>query len=126
MRIIYCIWPFKKNEMKTLKTEQGKTIEIEVLYDLGGWNYFTGVLERRGYYLHCTPILISRDKDGKVRNRVYTAFTGIKHFLLEVKRKSKKAEKEAIELAKDMEDELIDYVCKKNGLTIKKEIKETT
>ena len=48
----------------------------------------------------------------------YTAFSGIKQCIKEVTRKSKKAEAEAEKLAVDTINNLIDYVCNKNGLEI--------
>jgi len=102
--------------MKTIKTNDERVVEIEVNYSLGGMNYFTGVLERRGYYLHCTPV---RYMD---RGKVYTAFTGVKELILEVKRKSKKAEQKAKEMAVEREQVLLDHVCEKNNLIIKENV----
>lgn len=31
-------------------------LKIELYYDLGGMNYFTGRAENRGYYLSVTPV----------------------------------------------------------------------
>ncbi len=91
----------------------GREIKVYVSYNIGGMNYFTGSVEQRGYYLHCTPV--DRRENG---GEIVTAFTGAKQLLLEVKRKSKKAEQKAIELAKVEENELIQHVCNKNNLTL--------
>ncbi len=104
--------------METFETNEGKVIETEITYSLGGWNYFTGMKEARGYYLHCTPMWVDKNKTGH-GNKIYTAFTGVKTVLLTVKRKSKKAEETAKELAKEILDEVVLYVCKKNNLTLK-------
>lgn len=92
-------------------------LEIELYYDLGGMNYFTGKAEDRGYYLSVTPVEIGM-RDGRIASERYAAFTGIKQNIKQVTRKSTKAEAEAEKLASDAMDNLIDYVCKKNGLEI--------
>ena len=88
-------------------------LEVEVYYSLGGMNYFTGKNEGRGYYLSVTPVKI----EGGFRT--VTAFTGVRILVKAVSRKSDKAYKEAVELSKEKEVELIDYVCRKNNLTLK-------
>lgn len=92
-------------------------LKIELYYDLGGMNYFTGRAENRGYYLSVTPVERGM-RDGGFISESYTAFTGIKQNIKQVTRKSAKAESEAEKLAADAMDNLIDYVCKKNGLEI--------
>lgn len=87
-------------------------LEIELYYYLGGMNYFTGRAENRGYYLSVAPV------ERGMRSECYTAFTGIKQNIKQVTRKSAKAEAEAEKLAADAMDNLIDYVCKKNGLEL--------
>lgn len=49
--------------------------DIYVSYTLGGMNYFTGKVEKRGYWLHINLI----QSDGGFT--FYRAFTGIKQFL---------------------------------------------
>jgi hypothetical protein len=61
-----------------------KTYEVEVYYNEGGMNYFAGQVEKRGYYLSVTPVELG---DGWKR---YTAFSGTKVLLDEVKRFSQK------------------------------------
>lgn len=92
-------------------------LKIELYYDLGGINYFTGREENRGYYLSVSPVEIGM-RDGGITSERYTAFTGIKQNIKQVTRKSAKAEAEAEKLAADAMDNLIDYVCRKNGLEI--------
>lgn len=87
-------------------------LKIEVYYHLGGINYFTCKEEKRGYYLSISPI----DKRGNTES--YTAFSGIKILLLEVKRKSNKSYNEALKLSKDLEEKYIKYVCDRNNLKL--------
>lgn len=68
-------------------------LTAEVYYDLGGMNYFTYKVEPRGYYMSMTPVE-KVDRGGYVTES-YTAFTGKKTLIKEVKRKSAKAENEA-------------------------------
>lgn len=90
-------------------------LKIELYYDLGGMNYFTGRAENRGYYLSVSPVTRGTSAGG-FSSESYTAFTGIKQNIKQVTRKSAKAEAE--KLAADAMDNLIDYVCRKNGLEI--------
>lgn len=92
-------------------------LKIELYYDLGGMNYFTYKTENRGYYLSVSPVTRGASTGGFI-SESYTAFTGIKQNIKQVTRKSAKAEAEAEKLAADAMDNLIDYVCKKNGLEI--------
>ena len=87
-------------------------IKIETYYNLGGYNYFTGKSEARGYYLSVTPVQKSRGMES------FTAFSGIKQCIKAVNRKSAKAEAEAEALAAEAEAALIEYVCNNNGLEI--------
>lgn len=87
-------------------------IEIEVKYSLGGMNYFTGKNEKRGYYLHVQPMEV---KGGYV---TITGFSGAKWLLKETKRKSAKAEQEAIKEANLTKDDCIKLILNKHGLEL--------
>ena len=91
-------------------------LKVEVYYDLGGMNYFTGRGERRGYYLSVCPV--ERTERNGFISEGYTAFTGNKVLLKEVPRKSKKAELEAYRTAEEVNNYYIDKVLKKNGLEL--------
>lgn len=79
-------------------------IKTEVYYNKGGMNYFTSRNEERGYYLSVSPV--RRSFSGNFVTESYTAFSGVKMLILPVKRQGEKAYKQAIELAKDKEDNL--------------------
>lgn len=93
-------------------------IKIELYYDLGGANYFTGTQEDRGYYLSVTPV--ERRNNGNYATERYIGFTGIKQNIKKVKRKSAKAETEAENLIDVYLDNLLDFVCTKNNLKLEK------
>jgi hypothetical protein len=57
---------------------ENQTYKLEVNYDLGGMNYFSGRVEARGLYLSISPINIMRNEKGERIGQSYTAFTGIK------------------------------------------------
>ncbi len=80
-------------------------IKVEVYYSKGGMNYFNGKVEPRGYWLSVAPV--QRSNEGGVVIESWTAFTGRKRFLLEVKRQSDKAMTTAIGLAKQFEEEMV-------------------
>lgn len=100
----------------TGENTKANALKIEVYYSLGGMNLFTYKQEKRGYYLSVCPV--EQEVIGSVTLESYTAFTGAKVLVKEVKRKSQKAENEALIIAANMENDLINYVCRKNGLTI--------
>lgn len=102
---------------KYINLTNGYELEIELIYELGGYNYWTSTQEDRGYYLHVTPVKNARIND-KIVAKEYSAFSGIKKLILPVNRKSNKKESEAIELSKESEKELIDYVLLKNNMQL--------
>ena len=93
-------------------------LKIELYYSLGGYNVFTHKTEPRGYYLSVSPVSRSVTTYGATMES-YTAFSGIKQCIKEVSRKSEKAARSAEEIAVNYENDLIRYVCDKNGLEVK-------
>ena len=87
-------------------------IDIEVYYDLGGYNYFSGSEKKRGYYLSVSPLEV----DGHFVS--YQGFSGMYMLLNECSRKSKKAESEALKLMEEKKDVLISAVCNKHGIEL--------
>lgn len=72
---------------------QYKQLKIEVDYSLGGMNYFSGNINKRGYYLYLTPCTMN----GTIMTSTLmgkTEESGFKIFLEETKRKSKKRQGE--------------------------------
>jgi len=61
-------------------TDPDRILEIEVYYDEGGMSYFTGSVNKRGYYLAVQPVKL----DGGFRS--ITAFSGTKALVEESKR----------------------------------------
>lgn len=107
-----------------LLPDQGYTennLRVEVGYELGGYNWYNGATERRGYYLCCSPVHIA--ERNLESGRSYQAITqtvgmGNKFLLKEVSRKSKKAAAEAIALAAKEEKWLVAQVCARYGLKL--------
>lgn len=77
--------------------QNGQTFQAEVYYHVGGHNHFNGFMEGRGYYLSVVPATI-REINGKEFVDEHH-MKGVKDLLVEVSRKSKKREDEAIALA---------------------------
>ena len=87
-----------------------KTIKIKVEYNLGDYR------RPRGYYVSVFPVEIQdfTDNNGKhYQMEKFIAYSGITKLLLEVKRKSKKAEAEALKIFEDYEEILIEKVLNK-------------
>lgn len=91
-------------------------IRVRMDYDLGGYNYFEHTPKPRGYYLYVTP-MERHVKDGFV-TECFTAFKGYKMLIKEVKRKSAKAEKEALALAEALKNDVIQRVLIENELEL--------
>lgn len=102
-----------ENIIEKLKGQDSVDIHIEgdrymsyrLTYSLGGYSYFTGKEERRGYYLTVLPV---EETNGVVR---FGMFDGIKAFVSPhpIKRKSAKARKEALE---NVTPELLEQLTK--------------
>jgi len=108
------------NISKTYTKTDKENTELKTLfyYDLGGFNYFTGKEEGRGYYILIQPVEISRNENGGVSCETFTAFKGIKSLLTECKRKSKKMQRIAEMRLLDKRQNLLQYVADKNNLII--------
>ena len=89
--------------------QKNNYLRADLFYDLGGYSYFTGNANARGYYISVRPV----SKGDRMES--YTLFDGIKKLVKEVTRQSKKAEQEAENMFPDEVQQLIDYVCKQHG-----------
>lgn len=91
-------------------------IKIETYYKLGGYNYFTYDKEPRGYYVSVIPV--KREMRDGVALESIEAFSGLRALLLEVSRKSAKAEYNAEQIAAAKEEWYIKRVCSTLGLEV--------
>ena len=83
-------------------------IEYHIAYDLGSYNYWYSQSNARGYYLHATPM----KRHGVIQSYCLMGDeAGGKMKLLEVTRKSKKAEAEAVKLANEKLKELSEIIA---------------
>lgn len=108
---------------KLLKAEgkECNNIEVSLDYSLGGYNYWNGNTDGRGYYLYVTPMEVTEHtlSNGTKYNTVSQILgQGAKKLVKPVQRKGKKAEAEAITLAEQSEAEVVAYVCQKYGITL--------
>ena len=89
-------------------------IEVEVYYDLGGPNCFTGSTDPRGYFLSARPVV----HGGNFRR--YTLFSGLKMLLHPANRFSQKVLDAVAAAATQHENysKVIDAVCRKCGLVL--------
>lgn len=76
-------------------------LEISVYYTKGGANYFSGGTIRRGYYISVMPVTKGNDMVS------FELFSGRKRLLFETARYTAKQFGRAVELAKNVEAELI-------------------
>ena len=90
-------------------------LKIEFFYDKGG-EY--AINSKRGYYVMCYPVTVSTNSNGNIINESFWCYGGFKSLILEVSRKSKKAEAEALQLIEGLQVELINKVLKKHNLQI--------
>jgi len=87
-------------------------LRVELTYDLGGYNLFDYTEKPRGYYLVVTPVTRQSGFES------FTAFTGLRKCIKEVKRKSKGAELAAIKDAELVEKAMIGRVLASNHLEL--------
>lgn len=98
--------PVKANDKGTTD------LRVELTYDLGGYDMFNYTPKARGYYLVVTPVT----RDAHMES--FTAFTGLRTCIKEVKRKSKSAELAAIKDAELVEKAMIGRVLANNHLEL--------
>lgn len=105
----------KENISKEYREINGQTLKIELYYNIGGYNYFTGKMVERGYYASVCPVELSTTSEGYTTEK-YTAFTGVCKLIHPVKRKSKSAELKAEQLFDEtIQQELIGYVLERQA-----------
>lgn len=92
------------------------TLKVELYYNKGGMNYFTGNSEPRGLYLSVSPVTVSE------RSESFTAFSGIKKCVKEMARFNQKQLDTFVVNETEMEN-LINYVIRKNNLEVEREQK---
>ena len=83
-------------------------IEVSVYYSKGGYSHIIGKPAPRGYFVSATPV---SKRDGMVS---FTMFSGRRRLLFETGRYSAKQFKLALEMAKDVEGELVSAVVAEN------------
>lgn len=95
----------------TRENSDNNVLDVSIFYDKGGYNYYNGGVNRRGFYVSATP----KTKDGNSIRVVM--FEGLKMFLLETGRFS---QKKLDELSFDCSEvhTLVDKVCNEYGITI--------
>jgi hypothetical protein len=104
-----------------VESERATHLKVQLYYDKGGMNYFTGGVQRRGLYLSVSPV--SRSESGGFTTESYTAFTGTKQLVKELKRFSDKSLNEsAVEIfaeGNEIREKLINHVCNENNINLK-------
>jgi hypothetical protein len=98
--------------MKQYRHIEGNNhLKIEVYYNKGGMNYFSGNTDKRGYWLSVIKVEREQSPMGYTTES-FTVFSGgnRRMFLHEVKRQSDKAYTQAVEIAKGKIDELCEVV----------------
>ena len=100
-----------------VKANDGTThIEVKTFYDKGGYNYFTGVNDRRGYYISCRPIEVC---EHSVIDRF---FAGAKKFIQPCGRLNRKTLEALQEKTLENAGDLIEHVCNEYGLVIDEDV----
>lgn len=99
--------------LKQLPTiDPNRIVEVEVYYDEGGLSYFTGGVNKRGYYLAVQPVKL----DGGFRS--ITAFSGTKALIEETSRFSARKLQEVAQqtLQLPVYRTLLDHVLAKGNI----------
>lgn len=106
-----------------IKTENNSENYLRIMmdYSLGGYNWYNGDEEKRGYYLYCSPV--EKKTSYYSNGEPFVTYTetvgkGGKFLLKEVSRQSKKANEEALILANKRTEELVNLICKRYGFEL--------
>ena len=78
----------EKNYIPIVDNPNWNYMKVHTYYDLGGMNYFSGNVEKRGIYMSITPVQRNTSDEGYT-SEVTTAYTGTKFLMQEVSRWSK-------------------------------------
>jgi hypothetical protein len=107
-----------KKYLEVLPNDKNIThLKVELYYDLGGMNYFSGSVEGRGIKLSVSPVQRSERENGIVMES-YTAFSGFKKLLKEMARFNQKTCNTFV-LSETEEEEIIKVVLNHNWLKLK-------
>ena len=93
--------------------DENAFLKVELSYSKGGMNYLSSKEEARGYYFSMSPVVrVKKEMDGKdYYTETYSAFKGVKKFILETKRCSKVDFSKALQVAASLEPEFIKYMA---------------
>ena len=100
--------------------EDEKWMKIEIFYSLGGMNYFYGKSEPRGYSVSFTTVERGEDFE----KYAPMSDENFRIFIKEVKRKSKKTERELIEFIGSIIEELFELYKENNKEEIFNKLRE--
>jgi len=107
-----------KKFLEVIKNEKNIThLKVELYYDLGGANYFTGTNEARGIKLSISPVNREVRENG-IAVESYMAFSGFKKLVKEMSRYNKKVCENFV-LSQEEETEMIKTVLNHNWLKLK-------
>ena len=104
--------------MKQIKTEyiplseENKYLRVSLYYDLGGMNYFTYEVDKRGYYVSVRIVERANGWES------YTMFDGYKQLVVECKRQSKRHENDAVALMEPIKQRLVARILAEKGLEL--------
>ena len=112
----------QKKLIKDIEYAENKFFEVEVYYDKGGINYFSGGTIQRGYFLAVRPVekTLNTFSDGtKYTSRSFMMFSGTKKFLESANRFSAKTlEKICSNISSVEINELVNHVAKAENIVI--------
>lgn len=103
----------QKRLLQTLETTKPNTfVEVSVYYDLGGWDWWNGCNQPRGYWLDSLVV----EKDGHFRSFML-GIGGCKMFLEEATRFSQKKLNSLAPSQEDI-DKVVNYAISKNNVEL--------
>lgn len=103
----------------------GTEVRVTTGYDLGGSNFLSGTMNRRGYYVYVQPVRRG-SREGGIQSVSFGLFEGFKQLLLEVTRQSGKAEAEAEAMAAEIADRLAGQMAAEAGFGLTGDCEEGT
>lgn len=96
-------------------TKEKHFLKLQLYYQKGGMNYFTGKVEARGIFLLAVPV--EREDRGTYTSEVVTMFSGIKQLVLPMNKFSQKTFDSFVP-SEEVVKKLTDHVLTKSNLTL--------
>ena len=96
-------------------------IKVSIGYELGGYNWYNGQYNSRGYYMYVQSVVRKTDETYGYKSEITTMFEGHKQLLISVDRKGKKSFEKAIEKSQSLIFDFAQMMANEKGWIMQRE-----